>query len=157
MRLSRIKTAQIVLAALSAGGFLATIAGIGFAGQLAGVIVSTVLLAVNAYTKDYDLGEIAQKHKHAAADIWLIRERYLSLLTDIMIGERSLSDLQTTRDDLTTSLHAVYRGAPCTTPRAYTKARDALQVVEELTFSDKEIDEFLPIDLRRATRDTEAS
>jgi hypothetical protein len=45
-----------------------------------GLIVSNGLLALNSYTKNYDLGELGQKHKQAANDLWLIRENYLSLL-----------------------------------------------------------------------------
>jgi hypothetical protein len=34
-----------------------------------GIIVSTALLAINSYTKNYDQGELAQKHKQAANDL----------------------------------------------------------------------------------------
>ena len=82
-RLSRIKLWQIILSALTTGSFLATILRSSDAAALVGMIISTVLLVLNAYTKNYDLGELAQKHKQAANDIWLIREQYLSLLTDL--------------------------------------------------------------------------
>lgn len=49
-----------------------------------------VLLALNAYTKNYSLGEIAEKHRQAAAELWFIREKYLSLLADIRVGRDAL-------------------------------------------------------------------
>ena len=65
---------QILLSALVTGGIFGTfseewksVAGVTSA------ILSTTLLALNSYTKDHDLGEIAQKHRQAAASIWLGR------------------------------------------------------------------------------------
>ena len=85
-RLSTIKLWQIILSAITAGGFVSTFLGAGNVGAAIGVLISTILLVLNAYTKNYDLGELAQKHKQAANDIWLIREKYLSLITDLAMG-----------------------------------------------------------------------
>ena len=148
-RLSNIKLLQIVLSALTTGGFLATFLGAGEIGTGVGIVVSTLLLILNAYTKDYDLGELAQKHKQAANEIWLIRERYLSLLTDLAMGEKPIEQLQSERDVLLENLHSVYSGSPSTTFDAYKKAQDALKNREDLTFSEEEIDAFLPKELKR--------
>ncbi|EGJ9503623.1 hypothetical protein DM854_26415 [Escherichia coli] len=148
-RLSSIKFWQIILSALTTGGFLATFFGAGEVGSGVGIVVSTLLLILNAYTKDYDLGELAQKHKQAANEIWLIREKYLSLLTDLAMGEKPIEQLQSERDSLLESLHSVYSGSPSTTFEAYKKAQDALKNKEDLTFSEEEIDAFLPKELKR--------
>jgi hypothetical protein len=58
--------------------------------------------------------------------------------------------LRQRRDSLQEQLHKIYRIAPNTTEKAYGKARDALKNVEDLTFSDAEIDAFLPALLKRA-------
>src|SRR5438094_6410151 len=97
-RQSTIKLWQIILSALTTGGFISTFFGSGNVGAAIGVVLSTALLVLNAYTKDYDLGELAQKHRQAANDIWLIRERYLSLLTDIASGSKTIESLQQERD-----------------------------------------------------------
>jgi hypothetical protein len=151
-QLSRIKISQIVLSALTTGGFISTFLGAGNSGAAAGVIVSTILLILNAYTKNYDLGELAQRHKQSAMDIWLIREKYLSLLTDLAMRTRSLEVLQKERDMLTKALHGAYVGSPSTTFVAYKKAQQALQHHEDMTFSDDEIDAFLPPELKRGQR-----
>lgn len=148
-RLSTIKAWQIILSAVTTGGFIAAVFGAGKIGALAGVIVSTSLLVLNAYTKDYDLGELAQKHRQAGADIWMIREKYLSLITDLRMGEKPIEALQKERDILLDELHAVYSGAPSTTYKAYCKAQEALKKLEDMTFSDKEIDAFLPKGLKK--------
>ena len=105
---------------------------------------------LNAYTKNYDLGELAQKHKQAANGLWLIREQYLSLITNLLMGEKPLEALQQSRDKLIEDLHSVYSGAPSTTFQAYKKAQNALKKLEDMTFSDEEIDAFLPKELKRS-------
>lgn len=148
-RLSITRVVQIVLSAITTAGFIGTVFGVGQASTIIGLIVSTSLLALNAYTKDYDLGELAQKHKQAANDLWLIREKFLSLLVDIAMKEKPLEKLQEQRDTLIEQLHKVYNGAPSTTYKAYKKAQIALKTLEDMTFSDSEIDAFLPKELKR--------
>ncbi|EIA1497119.1 SLATT domain-containing protein [Vibrio alginolyticus] len=148
-RLACIKTWQIILSAVTTGGFAIEIFDIWNIGVFVGGIASTALLVLNTYTKDYDLGEIAQKHKHAANEIWLIREKYLSLLTDLRVGSKHLQQVQEERDRLMGDLHSIYVGSPSTNFKAYTKAQDALQNKEDMTFSDAEIDAFLPSELKR--------
>jgi hypothetical protein len=148
-RFSRIKIWQIILSALTTGGFIAAFFGAGKTGASIGALISILLLTLNLYTKNFDLGEIAQKHKQAANDTWLIREKYLSLLTDLRMGIKPLNALQEERDKLLDELHAVYEGSPSTTYKAYKKAQAALKVNEDLTFSDEEINAFLPKELKR--------
>ena len=149
-RLSKIKLWQIILASVTTGSFVSAFFGTGAVGTAIGVVVSTTLLVLNAYTKDYDLGELAQKHRQSAADLWLIREKYLSLITDLRVGDASIENVRVRRDALLKQLHAVYSGAPSTTVRAYTEAQEALQQWEEMTFSDEEIDKLLPRQLQSA-------
>ena len=65
-RLSNIKLWQIILSSITTAGFIAAIVCAGPIGAVIGVVVSTTLLVLNAYTKDYDLGELAQKHRQAS-------------------------------------------------------------------------------------------
>ncbi|WP_375143992.1 hypothetical protein [Bradyrhizobium sp. Ash2021] len=46
-------------------------------------------------------------------------------------------------------MHSIYRSAPHTDGKAYGQAQDALQNREDLTFTDSEIDAFLPGPLKR--------
>ena len=148
-RLSTIKLWQIVLSSITTAGFIAAIFGAGPVGAVIGVVVSTTLLVLTAYTKNYDLGELAQKHRQAAADLWLLREKYLALITDLRVGKESLEKISARRDAILEDLHAVYSGAPSTMFAAYKKAQEALQQQEDMTFSDVEIDAFLPKELNR--------
>jgi hypothetical protein len=148
-RQSTIKLWQIILSAITTGGFVSAVVKANDIAAGVGALLSTVLLVLNTYTKDYDLGAISQKHRQAGVDLWQIRERYLSLITDLRIGVTPLIELQVRRDALLSDLHGVYAGAPSTTFEAYRKAQEALKRLEDLTFSDDEIDAFLPRELRR--------
>ena len=149
-RLSLIKRWQIGLSAVTTAGFVGAMFGTGKIGAALGITVSTALLALNSYTKNYDLGEEALKHKRAAIDLWAIRERYLSLLVDVVGSEKPIGELEMRRDELADALHAVYGGAPSTSIQAYQKAQEALKKLEDMTFTDAEIDSFLPNSLKRA-------
>jgi hypothetical protein len=146
---ARIRLWQIILSAVTTAGFVGVIFGTGKIGAGIGAVVSLALLVLNAYMKHYNLGELVQKHKQAASDLWLIRESYVSLITDLKMGERPIEHLQEARDRLLTNLHAIYQASPPTLDEAYARAQKALQVDEELTFSDEEIDVFLPKPLRK--------
>lgn len=148
-RLTRIKFWQIALSAITTGGLIVAIIGEGQSGIVVGIVVSTVLLALNTYTKDYDLGELAQKHRQAAADLWFIREKYLALITDLRVGNESIASISERRDTLLEELHSLYTGAPSTTGKAYKEAQKAIQEAEEMSFSEAEIDALLPQELRK--------
>ena len=155
-RLGRIKLAQIVLSALTTGGAVGVIferESIFFPFATAALAIS--LLILNSYVKDIDPGQAAQKHREAASDIWNIREAYLSLLADIRDPSIPMADMRKRRDELQSQLHKIYRIAPNTNSKAYGKAQDALKNQEDLTFTDEEIDVFLPNPLKRTSRENE--
>lgn len=149
MRLSRIKLGQIILPAISTGGFVTVLLGTEWWGSLVGGVFSAALLALNLYTRNYDLEQKAQQHRDAAINLWAIREKYLSAITDLAMGCESLSDLRLKRDALVEELKEIYVNSPSTTEAGYEKARKALNLQEEMTFSAAELDAFLPLDLRR--------
>ena len=145
-----IKLFQIVLPAISTGGFISTFAGTGWWGSIVGAVCSAVLLALNLYTRSYDLGKQAQQHRDSATQIWSVREKYLSLITDLAVGYEPLSDVQRKRDELLDDLKDIYANAPSTSGAAYKRAHKALNLKGEMTFSFAEVDAFLPEALRRA-------
>lgn len=153
-RLNLIKISQISLSALTTGSLLVTLFGEDKVSAIIATLLSALLLGLNAYTKDYDLGELAQKHADTAARLWEIRESYLSFLTDIKLGDQSIENIRARRDELQNSLQSIYQNSPRTNKRAYKEAQKALCLKEEMTFSDKEIDNFLPKSLRRTKADT---
>lgn len=144
-----IKVSQIVLSALTTTGILVAIFGENEIIGIVSAIVSAMLFGLNTYTKDYDLGEIAQKHTNAASNLWNIRENYLSLLTDLKINKINIDHIIRRRDELQEDLYNIYSGAPRTINKAYNEATSGLKDNEEMTFSDEEIDNLLPNKLRK--------
>lgn len=147
--LRNFKVAQIVLASLTTCGALAVLFTDEFRLKLATAFVSLVTLFVSGYMKGFDPGAAAQKHRDTAADLWAIRESYLSLLTDFASGSITSDAARGQRDALQNALAAIYKSAPGTTYKAYEKAQEGLQKLEDYTFNPGEIDKFLPPGLKR--------
>jgi len=144
-----IKVTQIVLSAITTTGILVAIFG---ELQIIGIIsavLSALLFGLNTYTKDYDLGEISQKHSSAATELWNIRESYLSLLTEIKANKLSFEQIKNRRDALQEDLFNSYKGSPRTINKAYISATKGLKSNEEMTFSNEEINNILPENLRK--------
>lgn len=145
----RLKLWQIIISAVVTTSLLIKIFDDNQISLFIGAFLSVLLFALNTYMKDYDLGEITQKHTNAANELWDIRETYFSMLTDIKAKNQTISQLTMKRDEMQKRLFNIYSGSPRTNNKAYKEASKALKVNEELTFSDKEIDAFLPNELRR--------
>ena len=148
-RNNQLKIAQIVLSALTTTGLVTTIFGDVIWVKIISAIFSAALLLLNTYLKSKDLGAIAQQHSDAAADIWNIRESYLSLITDLKMDDIDIETIRKKRDRLQDRLATIYKGSPRTISEAYKEAQKALKINEEMTFSDDEIDIFLPVELRK--------
>lgn len=151
-RLGKIRLWQIILSAVTTAGLVVAVVGKNEAGTILGLVVSTALLAINAFTKENDYGALAQKHRATGSDLWLLREQFCSLLADVAMREKPLETLQEQRDALIKQLRMVYAAAPSTNYTAYKAAQEALQKNEDMTFSDEEIDAFLPKELKRTGR-----
>ena len=147
-----LKWMQIVLSTLTTTGLVVTIFGDVVWVKITSAIVSAVLLLLNTYLKSKDLGAIVQQHTNAAADIWNVRESYLSMLTDLKMDDVSIENIRKKSDKLQEGLASIYKGSPRTISKAYKEAKNALKLNEEMTFSDEEIDCFLPVELRKTKK-----
>lgn len=147
--LRRFKVSQIVLSAITTSGTLAILFTDDIRLKAVTALVSLITLFISGYMKGFDPGAAAQKHRDTAADMWVIRESYLSLLTDLASGAISEEVARERRDNLQNALGAIYKSAPGTTPRAYGLAQKSLQQLEDYTFHPGEIDKFLPPALKR--------
>ncbi len=146
---SLFKWLQIVLTAITTSGIIASIFGAQPWVPIVTGIISTLLLIFTSYLKNNDLSEKAQLHISIAVQVWDVRERLLSLLTDLRAGILTDSDIIKSRDSIHRDLLQVYKRAPRTSNKAYSLASIALKQMEELTFSDEEIDKLLPKMLRK--------
>ncbi|MCG8905604.1 SLATT domain-containing protein [Pseudomonas sp. DP-17] len=143
------KIFQIAIAALTASSALiSAIFGQDWA-KMAAAALSFLTLIISGYMKGFDPGGTAQKHRDTASSIWAIRESYLSLITDMKSNAISYEKAAERRDELQQKLASIYENAPQTNSSAYRDAQVGLQENEEYTFSDEELDRFLPKALRK--------
>ena len=150
---NNLKVWQIVLSALTTGSLITSLITDESIASFIGAIISVALLILNAYTKNFDLVETAQGHQKAADALWIIREDYVSLLTDFEILE--VKEIMDRRDELQNRTAEVYAQSPRTDAKSYKAAQQALKTDEEQTFSEKEIDVMLPNSIRRENRQME--
>ncbi|WP_120499091.1 SLATT domain-containing protein [Roseovarius sp. EL26] len=147
-RMAQYKVAQIAVTALTSSGAVGVVVFDDFRLKLATALLSFLSLFIAAYLKNFDPGGTAQKHRDTASKLWVIRESYFSLITDL--PEMELADARTKRDELQELLEPIYASEPQTDGKAFAAAQDALKNNEELTFSADEIDCFLPASHRRS-------
>lgn len=145
-RNKKIKYTQIVLSAVSTGGFIGAVITNETILTLIGGLFSTILLAINLFFKDFNLTEELKQHQIASDNLWLIREEYISLLTDFCI--LSETEITTKRDDLQKRTYELYKQSPKTDAKSYSDAQQALKTEEEQFFTKAELDKILPEHLR---------
>lgn len=144
-----IKYLQIFFSAISTGGFLGSIITNEDKLTCIGGIFSTALLALNLFFKDFNLTEEIKQHRSAADNLWMIREDYVSLLTDFPI--LSEDKIMEQRRKLQIRVYEIYKVSPKTSKKSYTETQNALKYEEEQFFSTEEIDKMLPSHLRKIT------
>lgn len=150
-RLNTFKWAQIILSGLSTAGVVLIIFGKGFWGTLVSGIMSALLLIINTYLKGNDLGAIANSHLQSSNDLWLLREKYISLLTDF--DTLSDKEIENKRNILIDETAKIYSSQLQTSSKAYSQTQKALKSDEEQFFSQNELNKMLPDELRKKVVD----
>ena len=142
-----IKIGNILVISLTAGPLLANIITNQRAFLIVGSVFSFLGLAFTIFQLSFDPDRKVANHKDTANKLWLIRERFVCFITDITNENMSEAEITAKRDSLIEELDIIYKNAPNTSHKAYEKARNALKSSEELTFSNDEVNHFLPKNL----------
>lgn len=142
----RVKLWQIVLSAMTTAGLVGVFIYDKPMVNIVTALISFGLIVLNTYNKTANLSARIDTHKQTIQQLWLVRERYISLLVDFEI----LADdaIRGRRDELTHLIGKIYSSAPRTDKKSYMEAQKALKEQEEQTCHDSEIDRFLPPQLR---------
>ncbi|MCD0452575.1 SLATT domain-containing protein [Actinocorallia sp. API 0066] len=141
----------IALTAISSGTFLAAVIGLLGRGVPTNLVTSFIALLVSWMSlgaRTFKFEEESEAHRGIASQLWDVRESYISLIADLMSGAMSDADGRERRDELQQATLDAYAGAPRTSRKAYERASEGLQRDEEMTFTSREIDLFLPETLR---------
>lgn len=142
-----IKFFQIILSALTTGGFITAIIINKDIASIVGALLSTILLIFSSLTKNFNFIEDAKRHCDASNLLWKIREEYVSLLVDF--DKITYDEIIKRRDDLQKRTFEVYSTYPQTDSNSYNKARNSIKNEEAQTFSEEEIDLILPNSVRK--------
>ena len=141
-----IRTVQTVLSAISSTGFIVILLGkpeISATATLTAGVTSLLLTAINLLCQNWNAMDEVEKHRVTAAKLWLPRDKYLSLLTDIVSRTIAIEDVKLQRTTLQNQLAEIYKDAPRTDALAYWLAQFGLKKNEEFTFKKGEVNEFL--------------
>ena len=145
------ETINIGTASLTSVGIIALIFTDPLWLKLISALISFTTVYITAYFKSFDLQKLVASHKVTASKLILIRDKYKVLLTEIKLQRDSVENLLIKYNQLVKETDAIYLEAPSTTDEAVERASEALKVKKDNTFSNEEIDSFLPISLRRGT------
>lgn len=117
--------------------------------ELTALVFSGLALLVTVYGLSRARERLVDAHRQAAMSLWLLREKYLHLIGDLGGRAITVAEGRRRRDALVKMVHQCYAAAPATDAKAYAEAQRALKSHEEFTFSDAEIDAFLPSAIRK--------
>lgn len=122
-----------------------------FASIGAGVTIAEIIFLIIQLSFNFEQKVIM--HKNSALKYMGLRDAYRSLITDVMNDNISTNEIVTRRDLLQREYQIISDLAPQTSPKEYTEAQKRLNKRgavsgEEFTWSDEEIDWFLPESLR---------
>lgn len=137
---------QIILSAITTGGLLAAVIANQEWVTIGSCIISTISTGITLYLKNYNLNDLIRQLQVAADEAWLIREDYISLLTDF--DQLQDSDITSKREDLKNRVYELYKKSPKTDSKSYKQAKKALKSEEEQFFTSDELDKMLPQHLR---------
>jgi SMODS and SLOG-associating 2TM effector domain family 4 len=116
-----------------------------------GMLITGASLVFEMFNKDDKSKEIFQ-HKMYAEKYKSLRDEYMGLIEEIMSNTTSEAELRSKKDNLQKRYSAIGENAPETTGEDYKQAQIGLGLDgnsgEEFTWADKEIDLFLPEQLR---------
>jgi hypothetical protein len=148
----RLRAAEVLL--LIGVAFSAGAAAVGQGPVYAAVsaILAVCAIVTLLFSLTIDFGGAAQTHSVCAGRLWLIRERYRALLTDLADGALDLDGARRGRDALMNELHTIYERAALVDQEAYQSAARAVTASDDVSLSDEEIDVFLPKSLQKAGR-----
>ena len=148
-RYNCLETLKIVAAAVTSAGVMSIIFTDGFILKLITAIISMVSVGITTYFKTFDLPGLASEHKASALQLIKIREQIISLLCDIKMNSIDEGKVCQVRDTLMEKMNSIYEGCLDASKKAVNKAESDLKKEGAFTYSDEEIDSYLPIYLRK--------
>lgn len=140
---------RMVLSAVTTSGIVAVIFIDGLWLKIITAIISAISSFISIYYKNYDLKSLQKDHKNSAIDLLELREDLVSTLCDIKFEKYNQEELLKKRDEF---IERKIQIAKCTLDadqKSVNEASDNLKKRQDNTYSDEEIDSYLPTVARK--------
>jgi hypothetical protein len=147
------EVANIICASLTSAGIIGSIFSDGTALKIITALISFVTIFCGAYFKSFNVQDTITKHRSTGQKLVAIRNQLVTLIADLQMRCIPEETLREEYKSILSALHTVYSEAPATTAKAVEEARKALLVKQDYTFSDAEIDLFLPVELKKGDKE----
>lgn len=148
-RHARFEFARIALLAITTSGIFSIIFLDEYWLKVVTAVIGLISLFINIYYETYDLRLMIENHKSGAKELLKLRESLITLLTEIKVEMINDEDVKTKMELLYSRYFAIIEGLHDASPTAVDKASEALKKSMDNSFSDEEIDSYLPIGLRK--------
>ena len=146
-RYKRFKTASIIIDGITACGAITIFFCDEYLTKFLTVLISTGAFMLNTYLKNFDLKKLETQHRFAANKFVIVRNQLLHIIAKLHLDFK-LKQTILEYEQVITTLNQLYHDAPSTTDIAVEKAYKALRLKDEYTYTDEEIDHFLPNHLK---------
>ena len=147
-RYELIETSNIVIVSVTACGIISLVFTDQLWIKIGASLLSLLTIAISVYDKTFNLRDLGARHKIAANKLISVRNELLQIMADIHVHKDSVDTINSHYQELVVRLNKIYSEIPTTTSKAVERASDALKKNEEFTYSEEEIDRFLPPTLR---------
>ena len=119
------KVIQIILTALSTGGFLTVaFSKHPYLAYWIGGLSSATSLAIHLCLLNFDMPDLIKKHTDAANDLWDVREDYKTLLIDYDLLD--FEQIRCQRDHLKDRVSEINKKYPETDDKSFLKAKKSI-------------------------------
>lgn len=145
---SMLETINIVAASLTACGIVSTIFCDSIFAKIIAAILSFITLFITTYFKSFDLKNMENQCKDAAKRLVIARNDLVHIITEIHMKSRSVDEISDDYIEMMNTVNRIYVEAPTTTKKAVDRATKALKTDNEYTYTEEEIDHFLPSSIR---------
>lgn len=146
-RYKRFETCNIIFAGVTSCGVIAIFLCDDYITKVLTTLVSFGSFFLSAYLKGFDLKNLERQHRIVANKFIIVRNQLLHVIAKLHMKD-DLDQIKAEYQQILSDLNNLYLEAPSTTDSAVSKASEALNIKNEYTYTDEEIDHFLPNNLK---------
>ena len=113
------------------------------------LVLSCLTIFFTIYLKSYNFSDLIKSHKTAANMLLIVRNEIMYLITTIKLKNKTPIEIDESYNKLMNKANKIYMESPQTTDEAVAEAEISLNKKRDNSFTDEEIDSYLPESLRK--------